>query len=337
MGIFACKKIMYLFILIILIILALSIQKGQLQFVRSFDVKLINVCQLLLALSIVMAHLSQYLKASWLKPFTTCGGWAVPIFFFISGYGLYYSLKHKRNYLQGFIYKRLGKILVPFILSSTLYVLLWWINDANLHDYIFAWRNIKPFILPYSWFVLSIIVFYLLFYVAYNMTANHKTAFILTFIGVFAYESYRLSLGSNPNTFCAGFCFPLGILSAQYEDKITYFFQRQNRQTVYFFIALFAFASVFLYNSFGKIYCALTFYLLIRLVPQNVKLLLLAKKYIQKMHFNKISYEIYLTQGIAFLALRNKYLYIDSSLFYVLACIATVIIISGGYFKPLSL
>lgn len=328
---------MYLFIFIILIIVALSFQKGRLQFVRSFDVQLINVCQLLLALSIVMAHLSQYLKVSWLKPFTTCGGWAVPIFFFISGYGLYYSLRHKKNYLHGFLYKRLGKILVPFIISSTLYVLLWRINGVNLHDYVFVWTNIEPFMLPYSWFVLSIIVFYLLFYGAYCMTTNHKIAFSLTFLGVFVYESYRLAIGSNPNTFCAGICFLLGILGAQYEDKITYFFQKQNCKTVFLFIALFAFVSVASYNSFGKIYCALTFYLLIRLVPKNVKLLLLAKKYIQKMHFNKISYEIYLTQGIAFLALRNKYLYLNSSLFYVLASIATVIIISGGYFKPLSL
>lgn len=61
--------------------LFLSKQHGRLRLMRTFDITSINCCQFLLAISIVLAHLSQYLKVAWLKPFTTCGGWAVPIFF----------------------------------------------------------------------------------------------------------------------------------------------------------------------------------------------------------------------------------------------------------------
>lgn len=310
--------------------LFLSKLHGRLRFVRTFDITCINCCQFLLAISIVLAHLSQYLKVAWLKPFTTCGGWAVPIFFFISGYGLYYSLTHKKDYLRDFLHRRLGKILMPFVIATVLYILLYYTNGENLHGKLFLWKELALFSLPYSWFVLSIIVFYLLFYISFKLIGNHKQAVSVVFVGVILYEFYRLFTGSNPNTFFSGLCFPIGLLVCKKEKCIEDLLQNKNSKALLMVIALLSILSIFTYDSFGKVYSAVTFYLLIRLVPSGINVLHRLKNFVLQTKLNTISYEIYLTQGIGFLALRNNCVYIGSPVLYVLACILAILGISGG-------
>ena len=321
---------MYLFVLIIWTMLFLSKQHGRLRLMRTFDITSINCCQFLLAISIVLAHLSQYLKVAWLKPFTTCGGWAVPIFFFISGYGLYYSLTRKKDYLKNFLHKRLGKILMPFVIATALYLILYYTNGENLHGKLFLWKELALFSLPYSWFVLSIIVFYLLFYIAFKLIIKHKQAIGIVFVGVILYEFYRLFTGSNPNTFFAGLCFPLGLLVCKKEKCIEDFLQNIRSKSVFIVLAFLTLLAIFTYDSFGKVYSALIFYLLIRLVPSGINVLHGLKNFILKTKLNTISYEIYLTQGIGFLVLRNNYIYIGSPVLYVLVCVLVILCISGG-------
>lgn len=310
--------------------LFLSKQHGRLKLVRTFDITCVNCCQILLAISIVLAHLSQYLKIVWLRPFTTCGGWAVPIFFFVSGYGLYLSLIHKTGYLSGFLHKRLGKILPPFIIASILYLMLYYTNGENLYGEFFLWKELSLFSLPYSWFVLSIIIFYLLFFMSFKLVDDHTLAVGVIFVGVIIYEVYRLFTDSNPNTFFAGLCFPLGLLVCKNEKCIEEFLQNIRSKSFLIVLAFLTLLAIFTYDSFGKVYSALIFYLLIRLVPSGINVLHGLKNFILKTKLNTISYEIYLTQGIGFLVLRNNYVYIGPPVLYVLVCVLVILCISGG-------
>lgn len=223
---------MYLFLLFFFIFFFYALSQRKIIIQRCFDVRIISVCQFVLSITIVLAHLSQYLKTPWLRVFTTCGGWAVPVFFLISGYGLLYSMSHKKNYLNGFLYKRLGKILIPFIISSFIYLLLFWSNGCDLHFRSFKLHDLSLFTLPYSWFVLSITCFYLMFYLSFLIFKNATISLSTIFLGVLVYEIYRLHTGSIPNTFFSGLCFPLGMILYRYEQYFERFLCHTNCMTL---------------------------------------------------------------------------------------------------------
>lgn len=93
----------------------------------------------LLAIGIVLHHLSlRLVEASpdchwiWLQ-FSFWGAPIVAVFFFLSGYGLMVSLITKgQEYLDGFLKKRLLKIVLPLVLCSIVFeatsITLWGAN-----------------------------------------------------------------------------------------------------------------------------------------------------------------------------------------------------------------
>ena len=71
----------------------------------------------ILAVEIVLGHTYGVIHDNTLLYFNDrIGVWVVGLFFFLSGYGLGYNFHRKVNYLDKFICKRVGRILVPFFL-----------------------------------------------------------------------------------------------------------------------------------------------------------------------------------------------------------------------------
>lgn len=122
----------------------------------------------LLAIGIVLHHLSlRLVEASpdchwiWLQ-FSFWGAPIVAVFFFLSGYGLMVSLITKgQEYLDGFLKKRLLKIVLPLVLCSIVFeatsITLW---GGQIADFRKDW----PF-LPNCWFCVTIIIYYFAFYI----------------------------------------------------------------------------------------------------------------------------------------------------------------------------
>lgn len=122
----------------------------------------------LLAIGIVLHHLSlRLVEASpdchwiWLQ-FSFWGAPIVAVFFFLSGYGLMVSLITKgQKYLDGFLKKRLFKIVLPLVLCSIVFeatsITLW---GGQIADFRKDW----PF-LPNCWFCVTIIIYYFAFYI----------------------------------------------------------------------------------------------------------------------------------------------------------------------------
>jgi peptidoglycan/LPS O-acetylase OafA/YrhL len=85
----------------------------------AFDVTRTNMLRGVLALLIILHHLSSHLDIPALYYFHDMGSSVVSMFFFISGYGLIKSYKYKGElYLDGFLTKRLRKILPLYIIFS---------------------------------------------------------------------------------------------------------------------------------------------------------------------------------------------------------------------------
>lgn len=121
----------------------------------------------LLALLIVLHHLGTETHLPIISSYRTGIGFPiVAVFFFISGYGLCVSFKRKgRLYLDGFLNKRLGKLLPVFLfLTLSLMAFYHFGGYSSFTDQFTKLinRGITP--LPFSWFIYTIFYSYIAFY-----------------------------------------------------------------------------------------------------------------------------------------------------------------------------
>ena len=129
---------------------------------RPFDKDKVVVLKPFLALGIVLSHLSSY--SIYLHDFQRWGSLIVGIFFFISGYGLSYSLHYKVGYIRNFFLHRIAKaLLLPYMGALLFYFVL----NGNWSDYSFfdhISRVSGPSLIPNDWFVFALVYCYMFFY-----------------------------------------------------------------------------------------------------------------------------------------------------------------------------
>lgn len=190
----------------------------------------------LLAIGIVLHHLSlRLVEASpdchWIwSQFSFWGAPIVAVFFFLSGYGLMVSLITKgQKYLDGFLKKRLLKIVLPLVLCSIVFeatsITLW---GGQIADFRKDW----PF-LPNCWFCVTIIIYYIAFYIAALLFKSSpiKVAYsmwLFSFVYVFLFKVmdfrnwwYQMVLSIN-----------IGMTLAYYETAIRNVLYKYKRTIV---------------------------------------------------------------------------------------------------------
>lgn len=130
---------------------------------RPFDKDKVVVLKPFLALGIVLSHLSSY--SIYLHDFQRWGSLIVGIFFFISGYGLSYSLHYKVGYIRNFFLHRIAKaLLLPYMGALLFYFVL----NGNWSDYSFfdhISRVSGPSLIPNDWFVFALVYCYMFFWI----------------------------------------------------------------------------------------------------------------------------------------------------------------------------
>lgn len=190
----------------------------------------------LLAIGIVLHHLSLRLveaspDCSWIwSQFSFWGAPIVAVFFFLSGYGLMVSLITKgQKYLDGFLKKRLLKIVLPLVLCSIVFeatsITLWGGQIADS-------RKDWPF-LPNCWFCVTIIIYYFAFYITALLFKSSpiKVAYsmwLFSFVYVFLFKVmdfcnwwYQMVLSIN-----------IGMTLAYYETAIRNVLYKYKRTIV---------------------------------------------------------------------------------------------------------
>lgn len=190
----------------------------------------------LLAIGIVLHHLSlRLVEASpdchWIwSQFSFWGAPIVAVFFFLSGYGLMVSLIMKgQKYLDGFLKKRLLKIVLPLVLCSIVFeatsITLW---GGQIADFRKDW----PF-LPNCWFCVTIIIYYFAFYITALLFKSSpiKVAYsmwLFSFVYVFLFKVmdfsswwYQMVLSIN-----------IGMTLAYYETAIRNVLYKYKRTIV---------------------------------------------------------------------------------------------------------
>ena len=177
-----------------------------------------NCCKGIAAIIIMLHHISfrlsnlpVYVKPIWYIAFPIVG------FFFMSGYGLTCGLLQKKNYLQGFLSKRLLNIIAPYVIVAIVWIGLEIIGGQTPTRAIaeaFTIRYIQPL-----WFIWVIIAVYIVFYAVFNHTEINVGAYWFAVITI-AYILISAFVNPRDEMYASIIGMPLGILWAMYERKI---------------------------------------------------------------------------------------------------------------------
>ena len=209
------------------------------------------------ALGIALHHMAQKTCASWLpraqivnglNVFLSMGYMFVAVFLFCSGLGLYKSYRTKPDYLKGFFRRRILPIVIAFYLSEWLYTvirlltgermdltkILWYLSGLRMAN-----EN--------SWYAIVIPFFYLVFWAAFRFCKKEGTAIFWVFLFTLAYTLLGTLIDHQNTWWMRGewwynsiILFPLGLLFAKYEEKITNFFRKG-----YWIWLIISFAAIF--------------------------------------------------------------------------------------------
>lgn len=276
-------------------------------------------------IAVVFHHLAQHTTDGLLfRFFALVGYFAVSVFFFLSGYGLQSRHLHDKNYKHGFMARRLLPILLPY----TLITLIYWLTYALLGTRYTLWDVLvglvdgKP-IAMFSWYIISIIVFYVVFYLLMRLC---KERYLLMLLGASIYcllyiiICVKLDYGSW--WYNAVHILVLGMAWAVYENRIVTLIKKNYRLT--FLLACVILPSVlhFTGNRFGltNIRGVLDVLVGLKAATFVLSIIVCSLKFTRSNavlnYLGEISLEIYLCHGLFIAALRSNVMYVQSDFVY---------------------
>ena len=293
----------------------------------SFDKNKLTVLKAVMALLIVADHMANFFGVSCLRLFIEFGAPIVSVFFFISGYGLQVSFDKKGvSYLEHFFTRRFWKVMAPFLVATLIYCILFWsIDNIRPEAFTVLFTEGKP-ILPFSWYVIEILFFYLAFFFSYRFFHNYwRLIVLLALVLLFMIATFRLQYGNG--WWISSLSFPTGIIFAKMEKKLYTYLEKYPAR--YWLILIFLTAGFCIFFLGGKILDKRFWTICYICIPLIVAMI------VSKFPFEKfnigivtflaiISYEIYLCQGIAMELFRGKF-YIQSDLLFILSVYALTV------------
>lgn len=129
----------------------------------------------ILAVCVLLCHLCPYIdgQAPLLADFSLWGPPSVATFFLLTGYGLAYSVKTKGpQYLNGFFYKRIMRLLSPLLIMTAIYQIYKYYSGT------FSVVEMLKEPSPNSWFIYALMVWYIGFYACFRWAESTKGAVI---------------------------------------------------------------------------------------------------------------------------------------------------------------
>lgn len=215
------KTVFLVFILIIAVFWGSSLMHPEKEKTESLFLEQRNTDRLkgILALIVMEGHIVKFGDFPGLFFLDKAGVLMVGIFFFLSGYGVMYSMEHKPNYLHGFLGKRILSVLIPCYL---LYLLNYGVElfktgtvPENFVKYVLGKRFLG--FLGLYWFVWVILLLYVLFYLLFRFIEKKWALVCLTGI-VAALLAAGYGVQFSRVYWGGALCFPLGIYAAQKKD-----------------------------------------------------------------------------------------------------------------------
>lgn len=183
--------------------------------------------------------------------FSYWGHLGVPIFVFLSGYGL--ALKYDNQAQiewKSYIASHYRKLFFPLLCGTLTYIAVILIRDGNIHfsvaRFFFQCTMLLNMIYPYEqnitpgpyWYFGMTMQLYLFFYLAiYRKSIKYMigiTIISIVFMGLLVYDTHRILIWTKYNVL--GWMMPLtlGILAAKYPSYIHYFSIKAKSALLFF-------------------------------------------------------------------------------------------------------
>lgn len=212
--------------LILIVLLIMTWSNPQRQLCDSLP--LCGLVKYIAALSVIWVHLMiAHCDALFWVMESNFGSKAVSVFLFFSGYGLMHGYIRKgKSYLDGFVRKRMGKIIVPLFVAYICYLLVQCLFGYSL-DGLQIMKSLltdSPY-LPYSWYVSEIVLIYLAFYCVARTVRPSGVAMVLSVIIVLL-MACGIAAGIPNWWTCSTLCFLVGLWVRKYENEFYAWIQK---------------------------------------------------------------------------------------------------------------
>lgn len=290
-----------------------------------------NALRGMCAIIVAMQHTCAYQHDKWTMPFLYIGFLCTSIFFFLSGYGLMYGIENKRRYLRTFLKKRVFTVLIPYLFANVIYLCIRQLLglEITLTEFVQMYKKGEPYV-SFSWFIISIMYFYVLFYLVFNIFKRNIAVFLMI-PGSILYMYLVKAIGFDYHWYTTAFCFVGGVIWYQYRDVLTIIARKQNFLKAFL---MFAIMIALLFATFKNIYfyiagsniTALCFQIVIMLCLQKIRIHNFVLEYI-----GKISFEFYIMHGIV-IKIFNDYVVLRGN-WYVLAVMLVSTIVATILYK----
>ncbi len=161
------------------------------------------------AILILLHHISIFTDVyKWLYGMRYIGFILVSVFFFSSGYGLMYGLNNKKDYLSGFFRKRIFPVLRIYWLLDIIAIAYYWIKGKVFKPYEYVLSIIGIDTAFLCWFVGSIVILYIGFYISFKLSKQYGyyilLVYLLLYCVIFSYSGLNNYYTSSIATFMLG-------------------------------------------------------------------------------------------------------------------------------------
>lgn len=201
----------------VLLLCALSIHRKK-EYSSSLNVETSTCLKGIAALLVAMHHIQQQnVLAGYYLVFGYIGFILVGAFFFLSGYGLAYGFRNKKNYMKSFLQKHLLSIYIPYWILLVLNTLVHYISGDAI-----AVRRFILALFGFSehWFVTAILLFYIFFYIAFRFIKGEAYQQLALLLGVLGYMIVCTCMGLMSSYTASSLCFVLGVVYYLHSDRL---------------------------------------------------------------------------------------------------------------------
>lgn len=296
-----------------------------------------NCMKGIFAIFVLWHHLYQYsglLHDTYLGViFQAMGYLSVGMFFFFTGYGLMFSTKYKKNYMEDFLSKRFLPLYVFYVVLIALYALY----DKLIGNSLTATTSLVKSLLfggtivPFGWYLQVTFLLYLLFYFIYKFIKSTKAQVFILTLCLVLYCVISHFCGLATTWYESVFCVVLGMIFSLEKEQIDAALNKKALLIMLSSVVLFSICfvgyRVFPLGIIFKIASSLFFAIVtisLAFLLQNTSVV--CNKFTTIL--GAFSLEIYVSQGFMIALRKGANFHIDNPYIFVLCAIIGTFAIS---------